>query len=303
MPNNVDTSNQTTDFSSNQELLNTINAWKAMLKVYGKAETLETLTAFSYKDSDIKLIAAKLRLSKPINRTAMEGLVLPSNTTVKWSLSKDRLLDTINIWNAMLKVHGPTETLDALATFGYGEAVTKMITANLQLPKSINRIAETEKIIHASKSNKSTDFSSNKKLLKTIDIFKEMLNTHKLSKTLGYLATLSYTPISIKLIMANLNSPEIKDRETITKEIIEANQTNIIANSNKNRDKLSSNQNDQQTQNNMKDFIYNTYIKPNIVEKDLHNKSRIKDLSEKAINSTPNKHLSNTKEDKTSPQR
>jgi hypothetical protein len=302
MPNNVDKSNQTTDFSSNQELLNTINAWKAMLKVYGKTETLETLTAFDYKDSDIKLIAAKLRLPKSINRTAMEGLVLPSNTniTIKLSLSKDRLLDTINIWNAMLKVHGPTETLDALATFGYGKAVNKMITANLQLPKSINRIAETEKIINASKSNKSPDFSSNKKLLKTIDIFKEMLNAYKLSKTLEYLAKLSYTPISIKLIMANLNSPEIKDRETITKEIIEANQTNIIANSNKNRDKLSSNQNDQQTQNNMKDFIYKTFIKPNIAEKDL---PRIKDLSEKAINSTPNNPLSNTKKDKTSPQR
>ena len=40
MPNNVNKSNETTDFSSNQELLNTINAWKAMLKVYGKNETL-----------------------------------------------------------------------------------------------------------------------------------------------------------------------------------------------------------------------------------------------------------------------
>src|SRR5699024_5641847 len=113
MPNNVDKSNETTDFSSNQELLNTINAWKAMLKVYGKNETLETLTAFNYKNSDIKLIADKLRLPKPSNRTSMKKLVLPSNknTTAEVFISKDRLLDTINIWNAMLKVHGPTETL------------------------------------------------------------------------------------------------------------------------------------------------------------------------------------------------
>ncbi len=103
--------------------------------------------------------------------------------------------------------------------------------------------------------------------------------------------------------MANLDSPEIKDRETITKKIIEANQTNIIANSNKNRDKLLSNPNDQQTQNNMKDFIYNTYIKPNTVENDLHNKSCIKKLTEKAINSVPSKPSSNTEKDKTSPQR
>lgn len=232
MPNNVNKSNETTDFSSNQELLNTINAWKAMLKVYGKNETLETLTAFNYKNS-----------------------------------------------------------------------VTKMITTNLQLPKSINRIAETEKIINASKSKKSTDFSSNQELLKTIDNFKEMLNTGELSKTLECLAELSYTPISIKLIMANLDSPEIKDRETITKKIIEANQTNIIANSDKNRDKLSSTQNNPQTRNNMKDYIYNTYIKPNTVENDLHNKSCIKNLTEKAINSVPSEPLSNTEKDKTSPQR
>lgn len=305
MPNNVNKSNETTDFSSNQELLNTINAWKAMLKVYGKNETLETLTAFNYKNSDIKLIADKLRLPKPSNRTSRKKLVLPSNknTTAEVFISKDRLLDTINIWNAMLKVHGPTETLAALATFGYGKAVTKMITTNLQLPKSINRIAETEKIINASKSKKSTDFSSNQELLKTIDNFKEMLNTGELSKTLECLAELSYTPISIKLIMANLDSPEIKDRETITKKIIEANQTNIIANSDKNRDKLSSTQNKPQTRNNMKDYIYNTYIKPNTVENDLHNKSCIKNLTEKAINSVPSEPLSNTEKDKTSPQR
>ncbi|MDO4625664.1 MAG: hypothetical protein Q4A95_10455, partial [Enterococcus hirae] len=49
--------------------------------------------------------------------------------------------------------------------------------------------------------------------------------------------------------------------------------------------------------------IYNTYIKPNTVENDLHNKSCIKNLTEKAINSVPSEPLSNTEKDKTSPQR
>ncbi|MGM0155850.1 hypothetical protein IGI47_000092 [Enterococcus sp. AZ191] len=62
-------------------------------------------------------------------------------------IGNQNLLTTIKYLDKMLDVHGPKETLNFLASCNYSKGSIKFLTANIHLPKSLNRAVEAEKLI------------------------------------------------------------------------------------------------------------------------------------------------------------
>ncbi|HCB29208.1 hypothetical protein GUJ86_04365 [Enterococcus durans] len=129
----------------------------------------------------------------------------------------------------MLDVYGPNETLAFLATCNYNHQSIKFLTANLRLPKSIDKSIEAEKLIKNTKEGYSSDFTTNAKLIGIMNKWLMRSKNQGLNETLISLSKTNYRAKSIKLIVANLPFPETKDRATEAKRIIESTNKNVIS--------------------------------------------------------------------------
>ena len=218
----LDKSQVFNDFKTNQELLNTINAWNAMLNIHGPNETLAFLSLRNYSAKTIQFLIANLELPSSINPViAAENIIKNKNRGMATDLiGNQNLLTTIKYLDKMLGVHGPKETLDFLASCNYSKGSIKFLTANIHLPKSLNRAVEAEKIIKKIPIKTNTDFLSNQNLLYTVTYLNKMLDVYGPNETLTFLATCNYNHQSIKFLTANLRLPKSIDKSIEAEKLI-----------------------------------------------------------------------------------
>ncbi|EMF0106008.1 hypothetical protein OU489_000118 [Enterococcus hirae] len=263
-------------FSSDQELLTTIDQWNAMLKLNGADETFAFLATCNYNDSMIKFIIANLYLPETINPVIESDKIITAERSTITSdfQSNQELLNTIDQWNTRCKERGPNECLASLSKLNYKARSIKFIMANLQLPKTMDRLANTQKIVEANKMNIISNFNQKIKIIAK-------------KKTLH----------SLNHIINNLELPKL-DAEILRKKIILKTQKVIEIGVKKHLAKMNFAYKKTQTQ----VYIKQMQQEPNEIGIYL-GKSHLKDLKRKAINSISNKHLSEPKKAKLSLQR
>lgn len=124
-----------------------------MLTFHETSETLAFLAICNYKDSTIKFITANLHLPETMDRVIeAEKIIMADRSTITSDFQNNQaLLNTIDKWNKKFKERGPNECLAFLSKLTYKARSVKFITANIHLPKSIERLTETNKIVEANK--------------------------------------------------------------------------------------------------------------------------------------------------------
>lgn len=202
-----------------------------MFNIHGPNETLALLSLRNYSAKTIQFLIANLGLPPSIDPViAAENIIKNKDRGMATDLiGNQNLLTTIKYLDKMLDVHGPKETLNFLASCNYSKGSIKFLTANIHLPKSLNRVVEAEKLIKKIPIKTNTDFLSNQNLLYTVTYLNKMLDVYGPKETLAFLATCNYNHQSIKLIVANLPFPETMERATGAKRIIESTNKNVIS--------------------------------------------------------------------------
>ena len=169
----------TSDFTSSQNLVKTMQFLNTMNDVQGPSETLSFLSTCNYSDQSIKFLVASLSLPESLDRVNLaENIIKKNQKELSWDFkTNEALVRTINKWNMEIKINGPQRVLESLSKKSYRPKCIKFIMANLQLPKTMNRSTETEKIIEANKKNILLKFRGN-----ITNLAEKRLDSHTLNR-------------------------------------------------------------------------------------------------------------------------
>ncbi|OQO68935.1 hypothetical protein BH747_11045 [Enterococcus villorum] len=205
-----------------------------MSDVHGPSETLSFLSTCNYSDQSIKFLVASLSLPESMDRVNLaENIIKKNQKELSWDFkTNEALVKAINKWNMEITLNGPQRVLESLSKKNYRPKCIKFIMSNLQLPKTMNRSTETEKIIEANKKNILLKFRENitnlaekrldsHTLNRFIDTFELSKDEAKTLKQEAILATQKVIAHDVKSLTPPPSMPELiaKQVETNTKKL------------------------------------------------------------------------------------
>ncbi len=143
------------DFKTNYSLLHTIDYLNTMLTVHGPNETLRFLTTCDYSDQNIKFLTANLHLPQSMDKVteADKIIAVPKEERISDFRNNQQLIINMDIWTSLAKNKEIDYVLSHLSQTSYRAKSIKLIVANLPLPKSMDKVAESNKIIEQTNKN------------------------------------------------------------------------------------------------------------------------------------------------------